>query len=247
MPVETPITDLVAQLRRAGLRPNERLVKQILDHGAEAIDPLLALACAIALLDEAEPLCWGPLHAARLLGELMNADIATTLLDMLPIEVDDPDAPTPHKHWGIDIFQLIGRGGAALIPLLWARADDPARDELSRAATLETLPFITASAPESRDELIAAAHSRLAQEKNPIINAYLVKLLASLGAQQYYSEIMTLYRTKRVNSDYFPAATARQALLSGGDKQLKCTLHSFWERYDEHGPFPAEFEEDDYA
>ena len=42
MPVDTPAADLVRQLSRVGLRPDERLIKRIVEQGPAAREALLA-------------------------------------------------------------------------------------------------------------------------------------------------------------------------------------------------------------
>jgi hypothetical protein len=49
-----------------------------------------------------------------------------------------------------------------------------------------------------------------------------------------------MYRAGKRDQEILPAAAARQLLLSDSTKRLACAKHSLWERYDQHGPFPAQ-------
>ncbi len=235
MPLETPVDDLVRQLRRVGLRPSERLVQLILAYEPAARGPLLALATDLRALEEPEPVCWGPLHALRLLGELPDVDIIPPLLGLLPIAIEDEN-DIPPQYWGNEVLQILGRCGAAAVPVLWAWFDDSTHEHASRGAAVQTLSYVANFAPEIRDDLVAELRSRFARETNPTLAAHLVAVLADLGVQDAYAEILAAYRAHRVDSNVMPAANARQLLLSGGQPHLSCVKHPLWERYDQHGP-----------
>ncbi|NJM08447.1 hypothetical protein HC891_23110, partial [Candidatus Gracilibacteria bacterium] len=237
MPIDTSLDELVNQLTRVKLRPPERLVKHILDHGDAAREPLLALATDFNLFDEhliAQRL--GPLHALRLLGELAGPANVAPLLNVLPVPIyDEEDSDVATALWAREVMQIIGRGGSAVVPALWEYADDEANSDNGRAAALGSLPFAIAMAGEGREEVLVEIRRRLENETSPMINAALVRVLAFLGDGASYRQVMDAYRAGRIDQYIMPAAQARQLLLSKGAEELACVRHQLWERYDEHG------------
>jgi hypothetical protein len=227
----------------AELRPTERLVKQILNYGEAARTPLLALATNFELLERSstsERLA--PLHALRLLGEMAGPANVAALLDALPVPYyGEEDAAS--ELWAREILQILGRGGSATVPTLWAYADNAEKQEISRAAALGALPFAIEMANEGRAELIEEARRRLSQEHAPTIGAALVRILAYLGDNASYRLVMDAYRAGRVDQYLMPAAQARQLLLAKGAGELACVRHPLWERYDEHGPTARDVED----
>jgi hypothetical protein len=242
MPLDLAIADQVKQLRRAGLRPNERLAQHIVQAGAAAVGPLLALALDTELLHEDEPDCYAPLHALRLLGELRSTDIIAPLLHAFPIEREYPDEELP-LTWADEAAQMIGRLGAAAVGQLWAVVDDETWDMAGRGVALAALVYATVIAPEIRDDVVAGLLERLPRSDDNRFTGHLVAALASLGIGSAYKDIMDLYRQGRVDQMIIPPGAARQLLLSANPTQrLRCVAHPLWERYDSHGPFPEERE-----
>ncbi|MCG8349141.1 MAG: hypothetical protein MI924_15330 [Chloroflexales bacterium] len=238
MLLDRRIDDLVRQLRRAGLRPSERLVQSILEYGDAAREALLELATDTLALQEDEPIGWGPLHALRLLGEIPDQSIIIPLLSRLPLQVAGQD-DYPSHTWANEAPQIVGRCGAAAAPILWSFADDAMQLLASRGAALHGLTYVATTAPELREDIITEARNRLAQETNPEMAAYLVLLLGELGVSAAYAEIMAAYREGRIDREIIPPADARQLLLGEGNPHLGCVGRSFWERYDLHGPNPT--------
>jgi hypothetical protein len=237
MPVETPTADLVRQLSRVGLRPDERLVSHLLDRGDEARSALIALATNIPALHEEVPACLGPLHALRLLGELPDPSMIRPLLSALPVPIIDPERDVAANMYANEILQIIGRVGAPAVPVLWQIADDASVIEQSRGAAANALAYVAAYAPEVRDEVIAEARRRLADEALPSVTiSGAVTLLAEIGDAPSYKAVMAAYRAGKVDQAHMPAAAARQLLLGGGRQDLKCVTHPLWDRYDKHGP-----------
>lgn len=235
MPLDTPITELVRQLSRVGLRPSERLVQQILAHGPAARAALLDLATSVAVLHEELPAALGPLHALRLLGELPDVAIIVPLIEQLPIPTYG-DEDVPARLYAGEVLQIIGRIGAPAVPVLWAYADDERNPSMARSAAVSALSWVATAAPEVRDAVIAEARRRLPTEMDEPVTTGLVTVLAELGDEESYKPIMAAYRAGRVDQSQAPAATARQFLLGGGRGDLSCVNHSLFERYDLHGP-----------
>lgn len=241
MPIDLAIADEVKQLRRVGIRPSERLAQHILAAGTAAVAPLLDLALQTDLLHEDEPLCFAPLHALRLLGELRTPAMIAPLLGAFPLDLAYPDEDLP-ETWATEVTQLIGRLGAAAVEPLWAIADDETWELTGRGAALVALAYATAAEPSLRDDVVSRLRERLGRSEDKSLNAQIVSALANLGAQEVYGDVMRMYREGRIDQEIIPAGTARQLLLTKSESRLACVHHSLWERYDEHGPFPAERE-----
>jgi hypothetical protein len=230
--------EYVKQLRRAGPRPAEHLVRHILQGGPGAVGPLLALALDTDLLHEDVPDCYAPIHALRLLGELRSTEIVAPLLRVLPIEQDYAGEELP-VLWADEAAQMIGRQGAAVVEPLWAVVDDSGWDMAGRGMALMALTYATSVAPELRDEVAQGALERLARSDDERMTAHLVSALSSMGVGSAYQQIMQLYREHKVETGIIPPATARQLLLAPGPtSRLECAKHPLWERYDRHGPHP---------
>jgi hypothetical protein len=237
MPVETPTADLVRQLSRVGLRPDERLVRHILDQGETARAELLGLATTIPALHEELPASLGPLHALRLLGELPDISMIAPLLAALPVPIMDPQTDIPAQLYATEVLQIIGRIGAPAVDALWSLADDPAGSDAARGAAINAQAYVATYAPETREQIIDEARGRLATEgADPVALTGLVGLLAEMGDAASYPAVMAAYRAGKIDQSRIPAAAARQLLLGGGRKELTCVKHPLWERYDQHGP-----------
>lgn len=244
MPIETPATELVRQLSRVGLRPDERLVKRIVEQGPAGRAALLELATDVAALHHELPMSLGPLHALRLLGELPDVAIVEPLLAGLPIPIlGEEDVPA--RLYAVEVLQIIGRVGAPAAPVLWAYADDETHSEMQRGAALSALPFVATFAPETRDAIVAEARRRLAADASTVQTTGVITVLAELGDADSYRPVLAAYRNGRVDQRQAPAGSARQFILGGGRKDLSCVNHPFFERYDHHGPrFRADDEDD---
>jgi hypothetical protein len=240
MSLDLAAGEYVKQLRRAGPRPAEHLIRHILQSGAGAVGPLLALALDTDLLHEDVPECYAPIHALRLLGELRSLEIVAPLLRALPIEQDYPGEELP-LLWADEAAQMIGRQGAAVVEPLWAVVDDPDWDMAGRGVALMALTYTTSVAPEIRDDVAQGALERLAESEDERMTAHLISAISSLGVGSAYQQIMDLYRAHKVDTSIIPPATARQLLLAPGPApRLECAQHPLWERYDRHGPHTEE-------
>lgn len=233
MALETSIHDLVQQLRRAGPRPSERLIERILAYGPSARGGLLTLATEKQTLHEPEPVCWGPVHALRLLMEMPDVTMIPPLLATIPVEVQaEGDAG---EYWASEVLDVIASCGPESIPLLWAYGDDTNYTERARGAAVHALVFVVYGAPEAREIVTTEARTRLTTCTDPLMGAFLVNVLAQLGVAAAYAEVMAGYHAGRVNAEIIPAATARQLLLAA--KPAVPPRYTFWERYEFYGPF----------
>lgn len=240
MTLDLAVADKIKQLRRAGLRPAERLAQQIIQAGAAAVSPLIALATETDLLHDDEPECYAPIHALRLLGELRAAEMIQPLLREFPLELYYQDEQLP-RTWASEAPQMIARIGAPAADALWAIADDPDWHADGRGTALSALVSATMPAPELREPLVAGLRERLARCDDRQLAGHLILALGSLGVGEIYGEVMALYRQGRVDADILAPGVARQLLLSkDAPKRLECVMHPLWERYELHGPFSEE-------
>jgi hypothetical protein len=238
MSLDLAVGEYVKQLRRAGPRPAEHLVRHILQGGPGAVGSLLALALDTDLLHEDTPDCYAPIHALRLLGELRSTEFVAPLLRVFPIEQDYAGEELPIT-WADEAAQMIGRQGAAVVEQLWEVVDDPEWDMVARGVALMALTYATRVAPEIRDDVVQGVLERLARSDDERMTAHLISAISSLGVGSAYQQVMELYRSHKVDTSIIPPATARQLLLAPGPApRLECALHPLWERYDRHGPHP---------
>jgi hypothetical protein len=229
-------------LRRAGLRPSDRLIGEIREGGADAILPLLELAGDTALLAGPEPAALAPLHALRLLAEhpAIDAAVVERLLTALPLADPEPGAQASFV-WRQDLPQILGRAGRdALVPAATILRDVEAAPD-RRAAAVETLAYATGIDEALRPEVVTLLRDSLSTEGDPYVGGYLVDALANLGAADAYAEVMSAYRRGAVDKAIVSAADARRRLLGRTPSTgLKCVAHTLDERYVQHGPFTEE-------
>ncbi len=235
MTIDFAAADYVKQLRRAGLRPTERLAQNITNAGEAAVGPLLDLACDVELLEGAPPECYAPIHALRLLGELRSPRIIEPLLRAFSL--DRQGSGYLRVIWANEIPQIIGRLGSAAVEQLWAIFDDESYTIDQRGAALMALGCAVAVDEGLREPVVAALRERLAASTEPSITGHLIAALANLGVSEAYKDAMARFRAGEVDLDVTTAAEARQLMLTPGIKRLACARHPLWERYDEHGPF----------
>src|SRR5262249_26316342 len=135
--------------------------------------------------------------------------------------------------------QIIGHLGEPAVEPLWQIVDDPSWNIAGRSGALNALGYVTAVAPETHSAIIAGLRERLEQSEDKLLASHLALALANLGASDLYPEFIAMYRAGKLDQEIVPAAAARQLLLSDSTKRLACAKHPLWERYDQHGPFPA--------
>lgn len=237
---EIGTAELVRQLRRVGVRPSQRTIDAILERGDDALQPLLDLALDMDTLRQEEPASLGPLHALRLLGELKPVAAAAPILEQFPLQISGQPGQGAYL-WIQEAPQIVARFGADILPLLTQLANDGDAPPLRRAAAYATLEYLAVTAPSERAAAVEVLRQRLEQEPDDTARAYIVNALAQLQVRDTYSEIMQLYRDKRVDREFISAADARQLLLGGrGARQIECALHTLDERYEQHGPYTPE-------
>ncbi len=236
MSTDTPAAKLVHQLENAGMRPPRSVVQRLLSHGDDAREPLIELATSTHRLHEPEPVCWGPLHALRLLGEIPDLSMLPPLLGALPVEIrDEHDQAT--ELWAAEVLDIASECGPDAIPLLWEWVSDQSHSTFSRGSALHTLVYIAYRWVSHFDEIVEEARARLRQQPDRTETTFLAFLLANLTVADAYNEIMTAYREKRIDTEIVPAARARQMILSGVEPADYTTRFEFWKRYEFDGPF----------
>lgn len=232
--------ELVRQLRRVGVRPSQRTLEAIVEHGDEAVPPLLDLALDMNALVQPEPASLGPVHALRLLGEFKPVDAAGSILRQFPLQIVGQPGQGAYL-WIQEAPQIVARFGGAILPLLAEMAHDEEAPALRRAAAYSTLGYLVATDPLQRDAAVGVLRERLNTEPDDPARAYIVNALAQLQVRDMYADVMQLYRDKRVDREFISAADARQLILGGrGARQLDCALHTLDERYEQHGPYTPE-------
>ncbi len=239
MLLELGVTEKIKQLRREGLRPSEHLARSITRAEHAAIGPLLTLATAVELLHQPAPECFAPIHALRLLGELDAIAIIEPLLRQFPVSLAYDEEELP-QTWVSEVSQIIGHLGAPAVEPLWRIADDTDWNMAARSGALTALGYVTAVAPATHDAIIAGIRERMGRSEDTVLTSHLAIALANIGASDLYPELMAMYRAGKLDQEILPAAAARQLLLSDSTKRLACAKHPLWERYEQHGPFPAE-------
>lgn len=235
MTIDFAFADSVRQLRKAGLRPSEKLVGSILKAGAAARPALLNLATNVDLLHAEPPDCYAPLHALRLLGELPGIDMIEPLINKIPLELIDEDEKLP-QIWGEELPQMIARIGSEALTPLRTLVNDTERHIPQRMIVLIALGYLATTAPETRDQIMADLRAWLAQSEDPIIVAYLLITMADVNMPDIYPEAMRLFRAGKVDQHYLSPGMARQLLLTNGSKRTASALLSLWERYEQYGP-----------
>jgi len=230
MPLETANTS-VRELRTAGPRPSDQLLQRILKTGDAAFAPLLELATSLELFDEDEPTLFAPLHALRLLGEMPKAKMISPLLSQFPVKAY-ADWNDLSLTWSHEVPTIIGRLGAAAVEPLWQVFDDQTGTNESRGVAMIALNCTVVFEPTLRESLIAAIDQRMASIEDDMERTLLVIGLANCGLAERYSEIMALYRENKLDKELLPAASARQLLLTGGEKGLLWTNYTLAERYE---------------
>ncbi len=238
--LDTPVASLVRNLRSVGLRPDDRLVEQIISRGDEAVAPLLELALDTERLGGDEPGSLGPVHALRLLGELRPLEMVEPILRAIPLPVNMEPAQGMYL-WQQEAPQIVARLGADAVPRLLSIIDDDAADGEQRGAAVETLGYLGATTPELRPELLKLLRTRWTIISDPTVRAYMVEALGALGGKDMYTPVMAAYRDGTVDRGVMTAAEARQLLLGGNkDSRSNCANHTLAERYEQHGPYSEE-------
>ncbi|MEO7911292.1 MAG: hypothetical protein ABIV47_16735 [Roseiflexaceae bacterium] len=241
MLLEFGVVEKVNQLRREGLRPSEQLVRSITKAEHAAVGPLLSLATDLELLHRQAPESFAPLHALRLLGELGSVEIIEPLLHQFPVSLTHDEEELP-QTWVSEAAQIIGNLGAPAIEPLWQIVDnaDESWNMAARSGALTALGYVTAVDTDTHDAIIAGIRERMAHSEDKLLTSHLAIGLANMGVSDFYPELMAMYRAGKLDQDILPAAAARQLLLTDSTKRLACAKHPLWERYDQHGPFPAQ-------
>lgn len=238
MTIDFGANNYVRQLRQAGPRPSDAVVRDIVRSGDAAFRPLLELATDLDLFDEDAPLTYAPLHALRLLGELPKPEMIEPLLREYPIEIEGEWDELP-RAWASEAPQIIGRLGAEAVEPLWHVVDSAEWGE-ARPVAVVALNCAVIKDPSLRDAVVEGLRQRLRETDDTTLRTAVAIGLGNLGVAEEYGEIMGMFREGKIDKSILSAGVARQLLLSGGDRSLNCTLHTLKERYEQHGPSEQE-------
>jgi hypothetical protein len=175
----TALDALLARLREVSEAPPRKLFNDVLEHGQEAIAPLIAIVNEYPGddpdADQSE--YWTTYHAIRLLGELHAADAVGPLIALL-----DEDDDYIDMYLADSLAQI---GEPAVEPLKVALFA-PNADVFGVARASRALKLMAESQPERRSEVVSVLTERLDADipnDDPYaLRAFLISDLADLRA-----------------------------------------------------------------
>jgi len=233
MTIDIDLHEYIRQLRTAGAELPMPLAQRIVAGGEHAVAALVALAIDTDLLNNAVPLCYAPLHALRLLGEIRSLACITPL-----IHAGVPAAPDKTREqratiWDGEIPQIIARiGQAAFAPLLDLLDDDHTSNIGHHRAAI-ALAYLSLYALDMQPAVVAALEARLGSSDTDR-NASAALALANMGSESSYKVVMEAYKAGLLSKDAVQPGPLRQLLLSRSNARLACVNHPLGERYAHH-------------
>ena len=242
MSMTVEINEYVRQLRTVGAELPFPLAHRIIEAGELALGPLVALAIDTELIIGPIPLCYAPLHALRLLGEIANPAMIDPLIHA-PIPAS-PDRISEQRTtiWDGEVPQMLARCGADALEPLLALLDNDHTSNIGhhRAAIART--YLSVAQSELTAIIVAALNARLTTN-DPDRNASAALALANMGVDASYPLVMAAYKEGHIAKDAVQPGPLRQLLLSRSNARLSCVKHPLGERYAHHPlnpPPPAE-------
>lgn len=233
MTIDIDLHEYIRQLRTVGAEMPIPLAQRIIAGGELAVPALVALAVDAELLNNATPLCYAPLHALRLLGEIRSLACIAPL-----IHAGVPAAPDKTREqratiWDGEIPQMIARiGQPAYAPLLDLLDDDHTSNIGHHRAAI-ALAYLSVDSPDMLAAIVAALEARLGSSDTDR-NASVALALANMGAEQSYGAVMNAYKAGLLSKDAVQPGPLRQLLLSRSNARLACVNHPLGERYAHH-------------
>lgn len=147
------MTELLAELRRAGEEPDEALLDRIKALGEKAVQPLIDMATDQELwTTEDDDTSWAPFHAVRLLGEMRAPAAVEPLRSIFQSEYDALEETTQ---------AALGRIGEPAFEPLRALLFDRSQDMIARSRAANGLKQIAQQHPQLRDAVIHTLLARL--------------------------------------------------------------------------------------
>ncbi len=233
MTIDFDLVEYIRQLRTVGAELPFPLAHHIVSSGAAAVAPLVAIAIDTELLTGAAPLCFAPLHALRLLGELRDVSYIAPIISAGIPSAPDKISEQRGVIWDGEVPQVIARCGAdALAPTL-ALLDDEHTSNVGHHRAAIALAYLTVEVPELMAEIVAALEARLTTS-DVDRNASVALALANMGSEQSYKVVMDAYKVGHIAKDAVQPGPLRQLLLSRSNARLACVKHPLGERYAHH-------------
>jgi hypothetical protein len=209
----TQLDALLAQLRHVGDDPPRALFDQILAHGQEAVQPLIALATddMLYLLDEDVPEIYAPYHAVRLLGELGAAEAVSPLV--LLVGKDD-DYLAQH------LPECLARIGEPAIEPLQSLLFEPEAELFVATGAATTLTKMAELHPALRNQIVDIMIERLEADNDAgdaaELRAFITSDLADIRATEAMPTIQRLFDEQRIDESIIDLSTTR-ALIGRPD------------------------------
>jgi len=230
--------EYVRQLRTIGPEMPFPLAQHIIATGEDAVAPLVALAIDTELLVGAEPRCYAPIHALRLLGEVGTLDAIAPLIHA-PI----PAAPNQAIEkrtaiWDGELPQVIARIGTTAYEQLVALLDDEHTSNIGHHRAAIALAYLSVAQSDLTDQIVTTLEARL-MSADTDRNASVALALANMGVDRSYAVVMQAYKDGHLAKDAVQPGPLRQLLLSKSNARLRCVTHPLDERYAHHPLTPT--------
>lgn len=233
--MSTPIEvrESIRQLRTIGAELPIPLAMRIISAGDTALAELVAVAIDTSALSGVVPVCYAPLHALRLLGEIADAAMIAPLIHA-PIPAT-PDRISEQRAaiWDGEVPQMIAKVGPAAVTELVGLLDDDHTSNIGHHRAAIALAYMSLAYPELATEIVETLSARLTTA-DVDRNASAALALANMGADQTYAAVMAAYKAGHIAKDAVQPGQLRQLLLSRSNARLGCVTHPLGERYAHH-------------
>lgn len=233
MTIDFDLVEYIRQIRTIGAELPIPLAQHIVNSGEAAVAPLLAIAIDTELLAGAAPLCYAPLHALRLLGELRDVSYIAPIINAGIPTAPDKISEQRGVIWDGEVPQVIARCGADALAHTLVLLDDEHTSNVGHHRAAIALAYLTVEVPELASEIIAALEARLTTS-DVDRNASVALALANMGSEKSYKVVMDAYKAGHIAKDAVQPGPLRQLLLSRSNARLGCVKHPLGERYAHH-------------
>ncbi|MFM2032571.1 MAG: hypothetical protein RLZZ297_1336 [Chloroflexota bacterium] len=233
MTTSVELHEYIRQLRTLGPEMAIPIAAHVVEAGDAAVAPLAALAIDIDLLVGPAPLCYAPIHALRLLGELdSSAAIAALITAPVP---SAPDRETEQRTtiWDGEVPQIIARNGVGALDTILGLLDDDSTSNIGHHRAALALAYLSYAHPDAVGQIVAALEARLTTS-NPDRNASVALALANMGSESSYTAVFKAYQAGDIAKDAVQMGPMRKLLLSRSNARLGCVNHPLGERYAHH-------------
>ncbi len=233
MNASVEVREYIRQLRTIGAELPIPLAQRIIAAGESALGDLVAMAIDTTALSGPTPLCYAPLHALRLLGEIGSIDMIAPL-SHAPIPAT-PDRISEQRAaiWDGEVPQMIAKVGPSAHETLVALLDDEHTSNIGHHRVAIALAYMSLAFPDAREAIIATLDARLTTPDSDR-NASVALALANMGVEASYARVMAAYKDGHIAKDAVQPSQLRQLLLSRSSARLGCVTHPLGERYAHH-------------